>query len=732
MVNTFLDSPLKNLYWIEKNCSLDSPLKVQVLTLKQKSRFLRTYLIYRGISSEEAITSTSSSVINNVELEAAFGTATDDLSSACSLPPDFEKIDSAVHYALEKVKLCEPEIRKAYVILWEQPCREVKCPLNPESSADFIDSILENLEDLLGSKSLVSVVKKTVEILKEKLSFLRYFIDITATKSISDQEMGAFLSNVHVFSISAACFSYLCWDSQEDQISGCRMDVKISDLIQKIKPSTSDHMEMYIGLLKAAIQTGSATTKTDEITSLVNFLLDNSMDSLKDQIDAIDEELVYLIAFLIDLPDECTVDLKRISTDIKVVAKEAALFRVNEEQVREMNLVISRLLQKTKLIKAEIILLRLLDSEDTLMFPMKDQMANLHEGLLFLRTFLMDTTDIENEIDDWKVFSVHLEYVVSESLSLISSCGGSEMTEEDMASELNLSIFRLVVKIKLIKAEVMLVELIKFPEVGLIVHMKDEVEILLEGVRFLRMFLMNPPKEEGEELLVAKSEAMANEAASLIFSFHYHVRKEGVASETNHLVPELVEKIELLKADIKDTCLQVPYLPKPEELVVFIRSLLEDMNKLLNQEAKSHAFMKRRIEVLLGDFKFLESFLTETEELYNEHQELKDVWACITDVACETKYIIGDLLVTVRDDDSSWYFMLWISFAIQDIKLIGAKVMNIYDEKRFGVGGAHPHSGVVASARPLTTNDVVVGFEDSKWDIVSNWSPNGKYKLLVV
>ncbi|KAL3502031.1 hypothetical protein ACH5RR_036480 [Cinchona calisaya] len=653
MVNTFLDSPLKNLYWIEKNCSLASPSKDQVLTLKQKSRFLRTYLIYRGISSEEAITSTSTSAINNVELEAAFGTATDDLSSACSLPPDFEKIDSAVHYALEKVKLCEPEIRKAYVILWGQPCTEVNYPLYPENSVDFIDSILENLEDLLGSKSLVYVMKKTVEILKEKMSFLRNFIDITATKSISDQEMGAFLSNVHVFAISAACFSNLCWDSQQDQISGCRMDVKISDLIQKIKPSTSDHMEMYIGLLKASIQTGSTTTKMDEITSFVNFLLDNSIDSLKDQIDAIDEELVYLIAFLIDLPDECTVDLKRISTDIKVAAKEAALFRVNEEQVKEMNLVISRLLQKTKLIKAEIILLRLLDSEDTLMFPLKNQMANLHQGLLFLRTFPMDTTDNEDEIDD------------------------CEMTEEDMASELNLSIFRLVVKIKLIKAEVMLVELIKFPEVGLIVHMKDEVEALLEGVKFLRMFLMNPPNEEGEESLVAKSEAMANDAASLIFSFHYHARKEGAASEVNHLLPQLVEKIELLKADIKDTYLQVPNLPKAEGLVVFIGSLSEDRNKVLNQEAKSLAFMKRRIEVLLGDFKFLESFLMDTEELFYEHQELKDVWACITDVARETKYIIDDLLVVVRDDDHLWYFMLWFSFATGDIKLIKAKVMEI-------------------------------------------------------
>ncbi|KAL3502052.1 hypothetical protein ACH5RR_036501 [Cinchona calisaya] len=677
MVNTFLDSPLKNLYWIEKNCSLASPSKDQVLTLKQKSRFLRTYLIYRGISSEEAITSTSTSAINNVELEAAFGTATADLSSACSLPPDFEKIDSAVHYALEKVKLCEPEIRKAYVILWEQPCTEVNYPLYPENSVDFIDSILENLEDLLGSKSLVYVMKKTVEILKEKMSFLRNFIDITATKSISDQEMGAFLSNVHVFAISAAYFSNLCWDSQQDQISGCRMDVKISDLIQKIKPSTSDHMEMYIGLLKASIQTGSTTTKMDEITSFVNFLLDNSIDSLKDQIDAIDEELVYLIAFLIDLPDECTVDLKRISTDIKVAAKEAALFPVNEEQVKEMNLVISRLLQKTKLIKAEIILLRLLDSEDTLMFPLKNQMANLHQGLLFLRRFPMDTTDNEDEIDDWKLFSVHLEYVVSESLSLISSCGGSEMTEEDMASELNLSIFRLVVKIKLIKAEVMLVELIKFPEVGLIVHMKDEVEALLEGVKFLRMFLMNPPNEEGEELLVAKSEAMANDAASLIFSFHYHARKEGAASEVNHLLPQLVEKIELLKADIKDTYLQVPNLPKAEGLVVFIGSLSEDRNKVLNQEAKSLAFMKRRIEVLLGDFKFLESFLMDTEELFYEHQELKDVWACITDVARETKYIIDDLLVVVRDDDHLWYFKLWFSFATGDIKLIKAKVMEI-------------------------------------------------------
>ncbi|XP_027100388.1 putative late blight resistance protein homolog R1B-12 isoform X2 [Coffea arabica] len=587
----------------------------------------------------------------------------------------------------------------------------------------------------------------------------------------------------------------------------CHTDVKLSDLLQEVKPSSSDLMEMFIQLLKASLPMGPGTAKTDAITSFVNFLLENTVESLKDRISSIHEELICLMKFLMVLPDESTRDLERISSDIRAAATDAASFQVNEvteEQVAEMSLVLSRPLHRMKLIKAEIILMQLLDSQEVFMVSMKDkytalheglkflrtvpiylpeekeedgklfskhvealgtevisfiysihennlmqdpvmemnlslhilllkiklvkaglslmrlhnheanlvscvkdhEIKSLHEGMEFLRTCLMDTIDAEANSEDWELFVLHLDSVVSESSSLISSSGGSGMTE-DMASELDFSIFRLLLKIKLIKAEVILMKLNKIPKLGLIVHMNDEVKTLQEGVRLLRTFLVNPPVEEMDQLTSAKCEATANEAASLIFSLREHVTKEEMGTEMSCLLSEFADKIELFKAEIQETCLQVLFSDCCETSgTIGIFDLLDN----IKDKANSVVFVKHHIETLLGELQFLESFLMDTAEHYIWHRELKDLWACITDVASETKYITDLLLVR---DNALCYFMLWFPLAMEDLKIIKAKIMEIYDEKRYGIGADSD-----ATADPRRIDDVVVGLEDETHRII--------------
>ncbi|CDP20204.1 unnamed protein product [Coffea canephora] len=853
MVNTFLDSPIQNLDWLEKNCSLASPLRDQVLTLKQKSRFLRTYLIATGIS--EAIPSASISLTSSFETDVAFSKAIDELSSACSLPVDLEKVDSSVSYMLENIKLWEPKIKNAYAILSEQPWRrEVNSPLiDPASAMDLIDSVLENLEDILiGSTCLVSLMKKQVKILIEKLSFLRDFIGTAAKRSnIVHQEMATFLIYAHSFATKAACFSFLCWDGAQEEVMACHTNVKLSDLLQKIMPSSSDLTETFIQLLKASTPMGPGTAKTDAIASIVKLLLQNTVESLKDRFSSILEELIYLMKFLMVLPDESTGDLERILSDIRAAGREAASFQVNEvkeEQVVEMNLVLSRSLQRMKLIQAEIILIQQLDCQEVFMVSMKDKYTALHEGLKFLRsvpidllpeekeedgkllskhvealqvevisfiysihennvmqdpvmetklslhilllkiklvkvdlslmelhnheailvfdvkdheikslhehmeflrTCLMGTIEVEANIEEWKLFVRHLDCVVSESSSLISSFGGSGMTE-DMASELDLSIFRLLVKIKLIKAEVILIELIKTPKFGLMVHMNDEVKTLQEGVRFLRTFLINPPVEEVDQLMLAKCEAIANDAASLIFSFHEHVREEEMASEMSRSLSAFGDKIELFKAEIQDTCLQVLFSDCCQTSgTVGIFDLLDN----IKDKAKSVVSVEYDIEMLVEEFEFLESLLMDTGEHYNNHQELKDLWACIKDVAWETAYIMGtgehynnhqelkDLWGCIKDvawetayitdllvvrDNALCYFMLWIPSAVEDIKFIKAKVMEIYDEKRYAIGADSD-----ATAGPLRIDNLVIGLDREVSNITYELTTGTKRTLIM-
>lgn len=216
-------------------------------TLKQRLRFLRTYLICTGTS--EAISSAPISVASasSFQAGAAVNEATDELSSACTLPVDFVRVDSSVSYMLENVEVCE--LRKAYATLWEHPGNwEVNSPLiNPLSSRDLIDSILENLEGtLLGSNNLVSLIKEKLEFLKEKLSFLKNLIKIAARLTTFHHEMVTFLTHVHSFATKAACFSFMCWDGELDEVIARQMDAKLSELLKKIMASSSDLMEVFI------------------------------------------------------------------------------------------------------------------------------------------------------------------------------------------------------------------------------------------------------------------------------------------------------------------------------------------------------------------------------------------------------------------------------------------------------------------------------------------------------
>ncbi|KAL3502037.1 hypothetical protein ACH5RR_036486 [Cinchona calisaya] len=80
------------------------------------------------------------------------------------------------------------------------------------------------------------------------------------------------------------------------------------------------------GLLKASMaEQALGNEKDDEVAEFVKFLLDNSIDSIiNDQIDCLRKELEYLIAFLMDLPDNCWGDLFWISSDIKAATIKAA------------------------------------------------------------------------------------------------------------------------------------------------------------------------------------------------------------------------------------------------------------------------------------------------------------------------------------------------------------------------------------------------------------------------
>ncbi|XP_027152336.1 putative late blight resistance protein homolog R1B-16 [Coffea eugenioides] len=811
MIYTFVHSPLWYLQWLEKNPDLNSLLKDQIFTLKQELRFMRTYLIYFVMS--KGIPSESSSLIYNVE--AAVIDATKDLSISCCR--GLSEVGPVISHMLEKVRDCKQEIGKAYAILWELPWKFNTPPLRL-SVLEFLDSVLDNIDDLLGSESLIPFIRKSVDNLKQKLNFIKNFLDITEKREVVHRKMGAFVMYAQVVATSAACLLYWCWIEKMDETRASRMDVKFSELMQLIKPCTSDHIDMYFELLKASNHRVSVKVITAEAANFVNFLLENSEASLQDQISAIREGLTQLLKFLMQLPDQYGEDVGQISTDIKVVAKKAGSFctdKVKEDQLEEVNSLLLKLLQKITLIKEKTSQIRLQSSETIIVDEfvdvneqlesqstfsagvdeqekedgkpllthcetvsrkvtllaysihgnrlteemaiemnhavlillekievikadmymigqevpkadkvclMKDQIKALHEGLKFLRKFLIGPRSIDDKIKDGKLFLAHLADVINESSSLISSFYVNQ-TKEDVANIMNLSILKLVGKIDFIKSELFLLEL-KHNEI-----MKGRVEPLQEGLRFLRTFLMNPPKrykEEGE-LIWTKTEALANNSASVICSFCENLNEKEVHVQMNLVIPELLEKIVLLKEEIRQVYLQVPvslHSNLPDALV-FISSLLGNARTLLYRKAQTISSLKHYIEMLLAELESLLPFLLDSRKQRDQHEELQDLWTCISDVAHEAEYMIDS---SVLGYDPEWNFMLWVPYAFEKIKIIKSRITEISDEKMLDIG---VDNVIEMSYHPLWKAGDMVGLKDEA-DFLLDLLVNGPHDVDVL
>ncbi|XP_071924935.1 putative late blight resistance protein homolog R1B-17 [Coffea arabica] len=748
---TCVETPLMSVAWALKHRSLPSLLRDQVLALEKELRFLRTFLICIGTSKD--IMAESSSIIGR--FEDAFGKANEDLISACrTMQEKFsgKELYQAACAMLEMAKNFQPEIREAYGSLLKLSRQQHNIPLDPKLLKGLIDSLAENLTDLVDSEDLIASLKKQIPVLKEKLRFLRNFLDITAKKSIPDQIMQSFLSYVHFSASTAASLSYCCWTDEMDEIVAGGMNIKLSELVWKIMPDTLELMEMYVGLLKASKLATSDDAKTDEVASFAKFLLENFVSFTDNKASMIQEELIFLLSFMIGLQEECTGDLGQISANIKTIAREAGYLEYKhllnegtEDQIKEMKHVADKLLEKMKLVKAEILLIELLHSEDSLFVLMRDANAAIHEELKFFKSFLL------NPKQDGESFLKQAETVASEVTSLIHSIHGKKFNEE-MVTKINLDLFWLLEKIKLFRSEIHLNEL-KNKEANSLFPMRGDTEILYKGLRSLRAFLMDiPDNDENREdrklyltyleaaiselqpldlplrvnkitedlvdVYLAKGNAVANDSGSQNCSVGESMMQKGM--QIHPFASEVLQLFGLFKAHMGQIYLQdvkslQSNLPRTDDLG-FINSLLQNLRELLNHDANHAAsFAKQHLQMVCEELEFLQSFLVKSVKQKNDRAEVRDLWTCITKVAYEAEWVIDSFVLR---DGPFTYHMLWLSAVMEYIKLIKAKAICVQEKYYNEVQDiAKPSDRAPSSVSTPELDEVVVGFNNEEKEI---------------
>ncbi|KAM3376409.1 putative late blight resistance protein R1A-3 isoform X1 [Capsicum galapagoense] len=240
------------------------------------------------------------------------------------------------------------------------------------------------------------------------------------------------------------------------------------------------------------------------------------------------------------------------------------------------------------------------------------------------------------------------------------------------------------------------------------------IQVMIE---FLLIILMDMPKDiiHHDKLfdLLARVGELTREVSTLVRDLEEKSRNEESIDEKSPATRDLLEKIELLKEDLKHVYLKAPdpcqcCLPMNDG-PLFMHLLHIHLNDLLDSNAYSIALIKEEIGLVKEDLEFIRSFFTNAEKgLY------KDLWARVLDVAYEAKDVIDSIIVR---DNGLLHFIFSLPITIKKIKLIKKEVSNISEKipKNRSLTVVHSTKKSVES-KSITAGKIIVGFEEE-----TNW-----------
>nr|GMD73788.1 putative late blight resistance protein homolog R1A-4 [Ipomoea batatas] len=376
------DDPLQCLENIENNedFTFTAPLR----SLKVELRFLKTFFWCMANRSADRNPKSKRflSVIEGVIVEARNHLHSQYCYSTNAYLED--EADSCCNDILEKINKYKTGVRDFYTSIPPYRSRTNTTSIGDETSADIIQSLIDNMSDLLHHKTnLIASVKEKIKSLEEKLRYLRSFVKFTKASCVEQDKMEDLLTHIHdAVADKAAYLSYQCWVYTIDANGAHGMNLKLTGLLENIKPHKPEVTGIYTGVLKAlmASRSSSSMMQDEFVAGFVNFLLEDlieltnlkknnlvkenkkkekgkmknsSMAPMKDQIDSLHKELRFLIAFFIDPPKQYaqTFTLTRLLVRIEAMIKEAGstIFHA-----RELHFTLPYLLEKMGKASTEI------------------------------------------------------------------------------------------------------------------------------------------------------------------------------------------------------------------------------------------------------------------------------------------------------------------------------------------------------------------------------------------
>lgn len=634
-----------------------------------------------------------------VDIGDAFADASFDLEDA---EDGGEEKKTEVYSELNgKIEQFKPKVREAYGYL-SSYCFQAHSHIN---DIDFWNGVISTLYNHLGyiasEAVLVAPLKKQVKAFNEDLrTFNLLFLYLSSYLSTikGHTEFWVYLGGVATY---AAQVSYLCWIGGMDSNKTEDLIILLSDLKERIKPCNTKTIDMYIGFLKALGSFNSYYVKSTVSEFVKRWV------SLKDQSESLRAGLVFLIQFLVNTPEEFSDDVKFVSIDIKTVTAEAVSLS-SVKRRSESDLKLFHMLGKIEILKAEVVIKGLMNRSVGDKASSVEPSKTLSEGVKMLQTFL--NRPPRGMIEKGKLILMHIEAVVAGAASFCNKFNSIPISGDMIGDAL-----KLLVNIKLLKAEIFWVELINRDT-----SLKQDIHILLVGLEDLRKIASGESNGNSDNVkpIFGLFDEVVSEAMLIYHSIQKNEDAENFAKEMNNLLPRLLDKIHLVKADAEDVHILVRSssqfnFPKTNRLG-FFDFFSENLRKLMNYNTNSLNSAKLLMKVVLLDLESLRSFLWDTAEQSKAHPELEVLHARIVDMAYEADYAIDSILVRTGD---VWYHTLCLSDIVQELKLIKAQAAKMTENNSYGTEDEpinHAFKQVQSEDSGSLIKEVVVGLTDQE------------------
>ncbi|KAL3498973.1 hypothetical protein ACH5RR_041705 [Cinchona calisaya] len=211
-----------------------------------------------------------------------------------------------------------------------------------------------------------------------------------------------------------------------------------------------------------------------------------------------------------------------------------------------------------------------------------------------------------------------------------------------------------------------------------LISVTDQMQILYEGLLLLRTLLTNQQgnfdelREEMKDFVAD----LVNEAGTVVCLLCVNGVKDGFAKETNDALCDFLEKIKLIKVEVRNkySVPSTPNFPKTNQLG-FIDFLLENLKELTNCKINSVILEEDQIQVFEKDLVFLRSFL---HKFVDQHEELQSLQSRVMEVVYKAEFVIDSLMVGNIECSP-----LLFETIVEEMKDIKIEAMEIDESKKY-------------------------------------------------